>query len=168
MALPVLVFSETNTVSVTVTDNITSIAFASIDNNSNVANLSINNPVAAGANSFEKYLRMKVTTASTNTLSAFGVYVASGSITDGGGGSNITAKLGVNLTYATPVATTSSVDTTAPSTTAPGTSFTAPTNAVGQYSAYFGFQMQVASGAQGGNATFPGSGSYLNVAYTYS
>ena len=167
MALPALVFSETNTVTAVVTDGISSVAFAAVDNNSNVANLSTSSPVAAGANAFEKYLRMKVTVAATNSLSAFGVYVAVGSITDGGAtAGNINIKVGVNLTFATPVATTSTVMTTTPLTAAPGTAFTAPANTVGSYSAYFGFQAQVLAAAAGGNATFPAN--FINCMYTYS
>jgi len=152
-----------------VTDNITSLQFASVDNNSNVSNLSVNNPVAAGANSYEKWLRMKVTTAATNSLSSFGLYVASGSILDGGGSSgNVTPYDGVNQAYpgGGPVNSTSTAFASSPSTTAPGTAFTAPANTTGSYSAYFGFQIVVGSGASGGNATFPSN--WVNVQYTYS
>jgi hypothetical protein len=167
MPVPVLVFSESNSTGPTVTDNITSLQFASVDNNSNVSNLSVNNPVAAGANSFEKYLRMKVTTAATNSLSSFGVYVAAGAITDGAGASgNITATDGVNATYAAPSASTSTNFASTPATSAPGTTFGAPANTVGSYSNYFGFQVAVGSGASGGNATFPSN--WVNVQYTYS
>jgi hypothetical protein len=167
MPVPVLVFSESNSTGPTVTDNITSLQFASVDNNSNVSNLSINNPVAAGSNSFEKYLRMKVTTAATNSLSSFGLYTAAGAILDGGGNSgNVTPYDGVNVTYAAPVATTSTNFASTPSTSAPGTSFTAPANTNGSYSAYFGFQVAVSSGASGGNATVPSN--WVNVQYTYS
>jgi hypothetical protein len=165
---PVLVFSESNGSGPTVTDNITSLQFASVDENSNTSNLSVNNPVAAGANSFEKWLRMKVTTAAMNSLSAFGEYVAAGAILDGGGNSgNVSATDGVDpASYAAPTASTSSVFNLTPETSAPGRSFTAPSNTVGSYSAYFGYQIAVASGAAGGNATFPSN--WVNVQYTYS
>jgi hypothetical protein len=168
MPVPVLVWSESNGATPTVTDNIPSLVFASIDENSETSNLAATYPVAAGTYSFEKWIRLKVTTASTNGLSAFGVYFTAGNITDGGGGNTITGKFGVNATFATPTASASSVATTATSsdTSAPGTSFTAPSNVAGQYSGYITIQMNVASGATGGNATFPAN--WINCQYTYS
>ena len=171
MSAPTLVFSETNGAvgSSVTTDNLTTINFASIDNASNTSNILTNYPVAAGSNSFEKWYRMKVTGASTNTLSAFGVYFSATAPTDGGGSSStLTMKYGVTSTYAAPTASTSTVATTLCSTdtTGPGTSFTAPANTVGSYSGYFVQQMVVASNATGGNVTFPAA--WVTVQYTYS
>lgn len=171
MAAPTLVFSETNgaVASAVTTDNLTTINFAAADLASNTANILVNNPVAAGTNSFEKYFRMKVTTASTNTLSAFSVYFSSTAPTDGGGASGtLTAKFGVTPTYAAPTNATSSVATTNCSTvtTAPGTTFASPSNSVGSYSGYFVQQLVVAANATGGNVTFPSA--WTTVQYTYS
>jgi hypothetical protein len=171
MAAPTLVFSETNGAgpSGTTTDNITTINFASADLASNTASILTNNPVAAGTNSYEKWFRMKVTGAATNSLSAFSIYFSATAPTDGAGSAaTLTMKFGVNGAYATPVATASTVATTACSTvtSAPGTTFTAPANSVGSYSGYFTQQLIVASNATGGNVTFPAS--WATVQYTYS
>lgn len=171
MSAPTLVFSETNGAvgSSVTTDNLTTINFASADLASNTSNILTNNPVAAGTNSFEKYFRMKVTAASTNTLSAFSVYFSSTAPTDGGSSSaTLTAKYGVTATYAAPTNATSSVATSLCSadTTAPGTTFVAPSNTVGSYSGYFVQQLVVAANATGGNVTFPAA--WATVQYTYS
>jgi hypothetical protein len=168
MAIPVLEFDESNTSGQTVTANISSIVFASVDENSSTSNLAVNNPVAAGQRSYEKWIRMKVTTASTNSLSGFGVYFTSGNITDGGGGANITGYYGTNNAYTTPTNSASSAATslTSSDTSSPGTSFTAPANSSGSYSGYITLQVSVASGAAGGNATFPSN--WMNCGYTYS
>ena len=168
MPTPVLYFSESNGSTPVVTDNITTLVFANVDQNSTVSNLAANNPVPQGARTFEKWIRMNVHIASTNSLSAFGAYYTSGNITDGGGGNNITGYFGTNATYATPVNTTSAVATTLTSTvtTAPGTSFTAPSNTVGAYSGYITMQCAVGSSAGGGNSTFPAN--WLNVSFVYS
>jgi hypothetical protein len=168
MAIPVLAFSESNGATPTVTDNITNLQFASIDNNSLVSNLFNNNPVAQGANSFEKWIRMKVVTASTNGVSNFGVYFSSTPISDANSATNtITCKFGTNGAYATPTAAASTVATVLCSTVtgSPGTAFTAPSNTVGSYSGYITLQAIVGSGAAGTNATFPSN--YLNTIYTY-
>lgn len=170
MAAPVLVFSENNGSGAgTKTDNITTVNFASTDEASNTGGILTNFPIAAGSNSYEKYNLMKVTTAATNTLSAFGVYFSATAPTDGGGSSaTLTMKFGVTATYTAPVATTSTVATTLCSsvTTAPGTTFTAPANTIGSYSGYFVEQLIVSGSATGGNVTFPGS--WGTVQYTYS
>lgn len=168
MAVPVTVFSESNGPTPTVTDSITSLAFASIDNNSNVASLSVNNPVAAGTNSYEKWIRQKLTTPSTNSVSGFGVYFTAGSITDGGGATNtVSVYFKTNAAYATPSsATTAGTVLSSTQTAAPGTSFTAPANSANAYSGYITLQMTVAAGASGTNVTFPAN--FINVQYTYS
>ena len=170
MAAPTLVFSEKNGGSGgTGTDSITTVNFASIDQASNTGGLLTNYPIAAGANSYEKYNAMKVTGAATNTLSAFGIYFSATAPTDGGGSSaTLTMKYGVTATYAAPVASTSSVATTlcSATTSAPGTTFTAPANTVGSYSGFFVEQLIVSGSATGGNVTFPGS--WGTVQYTYS
>ena len=171
MAAPTLVFSETNGAvgSSTTTDNLTTINFASVDQPSNTANILTNNPVAAGTQSYEKWFRMKVTGASTNTLSAFSVYFSATAPTDGGGSSaTLTMKYGVTSTYAAPSNAASTVATTlcSATTTAPGTTFAAPTNTVGQYSGYFVQQLIVLGNATGGNVTYPAA--WTTIMYTYS
>jgi hypothetical protein len=160
--------SETNTAGATVTDNVPQIAFASVDSAS-TSSLSAANPIAVGNNSYEKYNRLKVTGVAPNSLSAFGIYFSATAPTDGGGSSTyITPKFGVNATFATPVATASSVATTACSTqtSAPGTSFTAPANTLNAYSAYTVQQLQTGASASGGNVTFPSP--WTSYGYTWS
>jgi len=168
MAAPTFVFSETNTVSVTVTDSVTSLAYASVDQNSNVSNLSINNPVTANNNSYEKYWRMKCTGVASNSLSAFGVYWGADPTDQASVSTYIKMYFATNASFVTPVATVSTVATTRTNTdtTAPGTSFTAPANTANAYSAYITSQMQTLTGATGGNTTFPSP--WLTAQYTYS
>jgi hypothetical protein len=171
MAAPTLVFSETNGASGSpaFADGISAINYASADLASNTANILQNNPVAAGTNSFEKYNRLKVTVAATNSLSAFSVYFSATAPQDGGGtAATLTFKYGTPGAYATPTNATSTVATTLCSTqtSAPGATITAPTNTVGQYSGYFATQMQVAANATGGNCVFPAA--WVTAQYTYS
>lgn len=168
MAVPVLVFSETNLVGATITDSISSLVFASIDANSNTASLATANPVAANSNSYEKWIRMKVTTVSTNSLSGFSVYYTTGNITDGAGANgNINCFFKVNAAYATPSASTSASTVNCNTvTSAPGTTFTGPANTLNAYSNYITMQCTVATAASGGNAVFPSN--YMNVQFVYA
>jgi len=170
MAAPAFGLSEQNGASTgTDTDSITSIVFASVDQNSNTASLATNNPITAGNNSYEKYNRLKVTTAASNSLSAFGVYFSATAPTDQASSSAfITMKYAANPSYTAPVATTSSVATSLCSadTSAPGTTITAPANTVSSFSGYFCQQMQTTSSATGGNVTF--ASPWTSVGYTYS
>lgn len=170
MAAPTFQWSESNGSGQTVTDNQTNgVVFASVDQNSNTANLATNDPISAGSNSYEKWWRMKVTGAASNNLSGFGVYYSATAPTDqGGSSSTITMKFGTNATYATPTAATSTVATTncSTDTSAPGTSFTAPANSVGAYSGYITQQMQTTGSATGGNVNF--ASPWMTAAYSYS
>jgi hypothetical protein len=168
MAAPTLVLSETNTAAATVTDNVPTVAFASVDAAS-TNTLSGLNAVAVGNNSFEKYERFKVTGVAPNNISAMGIAYSATAATDSGGSSStVAAKYAANVSYATPVATTSTVATNAVTgdTGTPGTSLTAPANTVGSYSAYFCMQFQSTSGAAGGNAIFPSP--FVTGNYTWS
>jgi len=168
MAAPTFQFSETNTVSVTVTDNVTSLAYASVDNNSNVSNLSINNPITAGNNSYEKYWRMKVTGVASNSLSAFGVWWGADPTDQASVTTYLKWYFATNALFVTPVATVSTVATTRTNTDAssPGTSFTAPANTVSAYSAYIISQLQTLSSATGGNVTWPGTAATFGYVYS--
>ena len=168
LAAPTFSFSETNGAGATVTDGIPIIAFASVDSYSTSA-LPAASPIVQGNNSFEKYNRLKLTSVAPNGLSSFGVYFSATAPTDAGSSSaTVTVKFAANPTYAQPVATTSSVCTTAASTdtSSPGTTITAPANTVNSYSGYFAQQLQTTSGAQGGSAIFPSPWTY--VGYTWS
>ena len=97
-------WSETNTVSVTVTDSLSNVNFGNADS----PNLTpASNPIAAGQNSFEKWLRGKFSGSFTSVANlrfwmSVGSYVTGESI-----------KAAVNASYATPVSTTSAVATVA-------------------------------------------------------
>jgi hypothetical protein len=172
MAAPTFVLSETNGAG-TVTDGIGTITFASVDQNSNVANLATTYPVTVPstgtAYSFEKYNRLKVTGAASNSLSAFGVYFSATAPTDSSGVTTfITPNFGATPTYAAPVNTVSTVATSACSATtaAPGTALVAPTNAIGSYSSFFVQQLAIGSGAIGGNTIWPAT--WWTIQYSYS
>lgn len=95
-------FSETNTASVTVTDAISNVNFGNIDS----PNLTpASNPIAAGQNSFEKWVRGKFS-GSFTSIANLRFWKSAGSLVTGE-----TIKAAVNATYATPVSTTSAVAT---------------------------------------------------------
>lgn len=78
----------------------TGIAFMDIDS---AANDPDSNQVAPGANSFEKWLRLRVESADDQTVSGFWVE-RTGDLPDG-----VTVKLGISAAPATPVATESTI-----------------------------------------------------------
>lgn len=168
MAAPTFQLSESNGSGPTVTDNTTSIVYASADSNSNTSNLATNSPITAGNNSYEKWNRLKVTGAADNSLSAFGVWWNSTAPKDSGNNNITNFYFATNHAYATPVATTSTIATTQTSTvtSSPGTSLTAPSNSVSSYSAYFISQLDPGGGAVGGNVSFASPA--VSVGYTYS
>jgi hypothetical protein len=126
------VFSESNGATPTVTDGITNVNFGSNDSYDIVPTTY---PIAAGANSYEKWIRGKFTTYTSVTNLRFwksaGTYVT---------GEDVHAA--VNASFATPVATTSSVATVTVQTTE-GTALapTAP-GASPDYSGYITMQLQ--------------------------
>ena len=126
-------FSETNTVSATVTDAISNVNFGNIDS-PNITPAS--NPIAAGQNSYEKWIRGKFSGTFTSIANlrfwkSAGTYVTGEAI-----------KAAVNATYATPVSTTSVV-ATADVPTAEGSALvpTAPASNP-DYSGYITMQLQ--------------------------
>jgi len=169
VAAPTFQLSETNGASSgTVTDNVPQVAYASVDSAS-TSGLSGSNPIAAGNNSYEKYNRWKLTGVAPNSISAGYVWFNATAPTDSGGSSaNLTYKYGVTNTYTQPVATTSTVATTNTTTdTATGTqAFTAPANTLNAYSQYLVTQLQVGSGAAGGNCTFQSAA--ITFGYTWA
>jgi hypothetical protein len=97
-------FSETNTVSAVVTDSLSNLNFGNIDS----PNLTpASNPIAAGQNSFEKWIRAKFS-GSFTSVANLRFYQSAGSYVTGE-----SIKAAVNASYATPVSTTSSVATVA-------------------------------------------------------
>ena len=101
--------------------------------------------VAPGANSYEKWIRVKIDSAGTQTFTNFWVE-RSGDLPDG-----VDIKLGVTDTPATPTSTTSTVATT---TMADGRRYFFDNGsyaADGDYTRYLVLQEQVASDAASGS-----------------
>jgi hypothetical protein len=170
MAAPTFQLSESNGSGATVTDNIPQIAYASVDSASS-SSLSSSNPITAGNNSYEKYNRVKCTGAAPNSIGSFGFYYSSTAPQDSAGSSSTVSlyyDAASNPSFATPVATTSSVATsnTTGNTSSPGQSLNAPANSSGSYSGYMVTQFRSTSGAAGGNCTF--ASPELTIGYVWS
>jgi hypothetical protein len=155
MAAPTFQVSETNGAGVTVTDNVPSTQFAATDTAS-AASVALNAPIAVGANSYEKWQRFKVTGAATTAIISTSIYYGAAVQDNAASTATVNLKFAVNATYATPVATTSSVATTNANTvtSAPGTTITAPANTVSAYSGYVTEQIQFTGAAAGGPCIF--------------
>lgn len=170
MAAPTYVLSETNGATV-VTDNIPTIAFASIDSAS-TAGLSAANPIQPSANAFEKYERLKCTGAATTQASAFSFYFPNQPVDSGATGSpNVVVNYSpsAGATYATPVATNSILATAAVTTnTAPsGQTLTfASAGVLNSYSGYMAFQLKFGAAVAGGPVNF--NGNFLYIQYSWS
>lgn len=135
-------FSETNGAGAVVTDAISNVNFGSVDT-PNITPAS--NPIAAGSNSYEKYIRGHFT-GSYTSVSNLRFWKSAGAYVTGE-----TIKAAVNASYATPVATTSAVATVNVPTTE-GTSLapTAP-GASPSYSGYITMQLQTTGSTPAGN-----------------
>lgn len=167
MSAPTFQIDETNGAGATVTGNVPSTQFASTDTAS-ASSVSQNNPVAQGSNSFEKWQRVKVTGVATTAIISLSVYYPGTQVEDNAGStSTVSLKFGVNGTYATPTASSSSVATTAATsaTSAPGTTVNAPANTVNAYSGYVTEQLQTTGSAAGGPCIF--SSPYRTFQYVW-
>jgi hypothetical protein len=168
MSLPVIQMDEGNGTSPTITQNIGSIAYASVDQNSNTGGLSAANPILIGTNSFEKWIRARVATAAPNSLTNFEIgFSATAPEDSGGSSSNIALKYGVNASFpgGGPTASTSSVATIA----CPGAAnvpINTPANTVGATSGWITTQLQAGGGAAGGNCIFPSP--FFSLSYIYA
>jgi len=122
----------------------TGVALLSVDAATNDPN---DHQVAKGANSYEKWLRLKIDTADSGEFSHFWIE-RSGVLPDG-----VVIKLGVTDTPSTPTSTTSTVATT---TMADGRRYVfdaATLDANGDYTRYLVLQEQVAATAASGVVT---------------
>ena len=149
MAAATIVISESNGSGETVTDNISSVNFGSADS----VNLTASSfPITPGNNSFEKYIRLRVSAMGDATaIDNIKIYAPSASFPVSTGTylkSNLKTSAYSAATYATPVATTSTVATTNIATTLPAsanlgiaTSLTGTLTAAG-YSDYCVLQIQ--------------------------
>lgn len=135
-------FSETNGAGATVTDAISNVNFGNTDAPNIVP---ASNPITAGNNSFEKYIRGHFS-GSYSSISNLLFWKSAGAYVTGEG---IVAA--VNASYTTPVATTSVVATVAIPTTS-GTALvpTAP-GASPDYSGYITLQLQTTVSTPPGN-----------------
>ena len=126
-------FSESNTAIETVTDSLSNVNFGNADS----PNLTpASNPIAAGQNSFEKWVRGKFS-GSFTSIANLRFWMSVGSYVTGE-----TIKAAVNATFATPVSTTSivatvNVPTVEGSALAPNAPATNP-----DYSGYITLQLQ--------------------------
>lgn len=135
-------FSESNGVTPTVTDGVTSINFGNVDSPNIVP---ASHPVTAGNNSYEKWVRGHFY-GTYNAVSNLKFYLSAGAYVTG---EQIMAA--VNASFATPVATTSAV-ATSPVPTSLGTALapTAPGSSP-SYSGYITLQLQTTSSTPPGN-----------------
>lgn len=126
-------WSESNGAGPTVTDSISNVNFGNVD----TPNLTpATNPIAAGGNSFEKYVRGKFS-GSFTSIANLRFWKSAGTLVTGE-----TIKAAVNASYVQPVATTSvvataNVPTTEGTALAPNAPSTNP-----DYSGYITLQLQ--------------------------
>lgn len=150
MAAVISVRVYTGTNAATESGAVTGIDFISADNATNSLANRQANPITVGSNSFEKWLKLKVDTAPSNSVSNFLIWG------DGGVQANTTLMWGTTATGATPTASASSVATTNFNTCTSGAKCTwhsgslTTQNSTTQYSV---LQLQVAGGASPGNWT---------------
>jgi hypothetical protein len=167
-AAPTFTIAERNGATAgTLTSSVPTIAYASVDAASTTL-LSGANAILAGNDSFEKWNQLYQTAIAPNSVANASFFNGAAPQDSGGSSTNIVMKYGVNGTYATPVATASSVATTACSgnTTAPGVSITTPGNTVGAVSGYVTTQALLNALTAGGNGSFPSP--WLTFQYTWS
>jgi hypothetical protein len=148
-ALSIRVYTSTN--AATESSAVTGVDFISADNATNSLANRQANPIVAGANSYEKWIKAKVDTAPANTVSNFKVWG------DGATQANTTLKwIGERVTGVTPVSTASSIATTTFTTCTSGAKCTWDTTSytsIGNTTKYQVFQLQVGSTATQGNWT---------------
>ena len=156
MSAPVIQIDEANTSSQTVAQDVTSIVFASVDLPSNTSGLEQSHPVLIGTNSYEKWMRARVVSAATTSLSNFQVVWSSTATTDSSElsstvpilyGANVTFPGGGPTNLASSYANLPVVGATA--------TITAPANTPGAVTPYWVQQLQVGPGAAGGPLVFP-------------
>lgn len=135
-------FSETNGAGATVTDGITNVNFGNADSPNLVP---ASNPVTAGNNSYEKWIRGHFT-GTYNSISNLKFYKSAGAYVTGED-----IKCAVNAAYATPTTSTSIVATvTIPTTLGTALVPTAP-GASPSYSGYMTLQLQTTVSTPPGN-----------------
>lgn len=159
MAEATVEIDESNTVGETQSTNIANINYGSTDAS---ALTPATHPITRGENSYEKFIRLHVTTLGTSTkVDNIQVWKSAGALSLGTGGSlkvYLKTAAYTAVTFATPVATASSKATEAVPTSDPGaanlgiaTSLTGSLTAAG-YSDYFCSQIQTAADAPIGAA----------------
>ena len=129
----------------------TGIDLVSADNATNSLVNRQNNPITTGTNSYEKYVKLKIDTAPANAVSNFKIWM------DGAVMTSTTLYFTTNyVTYATPVATTSSKAATSIVTYTSGNKATwdaGPYTNTNETTKFTIFQLAVGSDAGPGNWT---------------
>lgn len=150
MAASVSVRVYTSTNAGTQSSAVTGIDFISADNATNSSANRVANPITAGNNSFEKWIKLYVDTAPDNQIDNIQFW------TDGSIDANTTLDVGVTATGATPTASTSSVATTDATTYTSGSKLTwdaGPYTTTGAIDDYLVLQLQTTASAAAGNWT---------------
>lgn len=148
-----IVLSVTNTSSTTVTDSVTGIDLESADNAFYSTTNRVANPITVGNNSFEKWIRLKVTATPANYVQSFKVWFPSSVDT-----STTLNFTGAYVTYTTPSTTRTTI------ANVNATTYTSGNKAVwddaqyvstqlNTYTKYLVLQLQVGSTAGPGNWT---------------
>lgn len=148
-----IVLSVTNTSSATATDSVTGIDLESADNAFYSTTNRVANPITVGNNSYEKWIRLKVTATPANYVQSFKVWF--NSTVDA---STTLYFTGAYVTYAQGTTANSAVANVLATTHTSGNkavwdnnSFTA--GQTGAYTQYLAMQLRVASDAGPGNWT---------------
>lgn len=126
----------------------TGIDFISADNATNSSGNRTSNPIVAGNNSYEKWLKARVDAAPDNSVGNFKFW------TDGGVAANTTLYAGVTATGATPTASNSSVATTDATTYVSGSKLTwhaGTLTTIGDLTDYLVLQLRTSASATQGN-----------------
>lgn len=150
MAAAVSIRVYTGTNAATQSSSVTGIDFISADNATNSLGNRQSNPITAGNNSYEKWLKAYVDTAPDNAVTNFLFW------TDGTVDSNTTLYVGATDTGATPTASNSTVATTSATTYTSGSKLTwdsASYTAQDDTTDYLVLQLRTTGSASAGNWT---------------
>lgn len=135
-------FSESNGVAQTVTNSISSVNFGNVDTPNIVP---ASNPITAGNNSYEKWIRGHFT-GTYSSISNLKFYKSAGAYVTGED-----IKAAVNAAYSTPVDTTSAVATTTVPTTLGSALVPTSPGASPSFSGYITMQLQTTVSTPPGN-----------------
>lgn len=165
MAAPVIVIDEYNGANPgTQTMAIPSLVFASVDEPSTTPNL-IANTIDPAANSFEKWLQLRVVSAAGGSLTSVNLVFSSTAPLDSIGNASLSVLYGVGADYPQ-FGPTSATSTTAVNPTLNTTQAIALENVDGAVSVFITLQLQASLGAQPGAFVFPSG--FITVTYAWT